>query len=213
MAPESRSATTGDPHSLARLEVHEGGVAVLTLDDPRRANAFTLDMCHQITAVVDRIEADSGVSSLVVTGAGSVFCAGADLSSLGTSREAGLRAIYDGFLRVARCSLPTVAAVNGAAVGAGMNLALAADVRLAARSARFDTRFLSLGIHPGGGHSWMLRRAVGHQTAAAMMLFGEVLDGVQADQRGLAHRCVPDDDLLENAIDLAAGAAQAPESS
>ena len=95
MAPESRSATTGDPHSLARLEVHEGGVAVLTLDDPRRANAFTLDMCHQITAVVDRIEADSGVSSLVVTGAGSVFCAGADLSSLGTSREAGLRAIYD----------------------------------------------------------------------------------------------------------------------
>ncbi|MFZ1308928.1 MAG: enoyl-CoA hydratase-related protein, partial [Candidatus Microthrix parvicella] len=70
--------------------------------------------------------------------------------------------------------------------------------------------FLSLGIHPGGGHSWMLRRAVGHQTAAAMMLFGEVLDGVQADQRGLAHRCVPDDDLLENAIDLAAGAAQAP---
>lgn len=212
MAPESRSATTGDPHSLARLEVHEGGVAVLTLDDPRRANAFTLDMCHQITAAVDRIEADSGVSSLVVTGAGSVFCAGADLSSLGTSREAGLRAIYDGFLRVARCSLPTVAAVNGAAVGAGMNLALAADVRLAARSARFDTRFLSLGIHPGGGHSWMLRRAVGHQTAAAMMLFGEVLDGVQADQRGLAHRCVPDDDLLENAIDLAAGAAQAPES-
>src|SRR5207253_5114344 len=72
--------------------------------------------------------------------------------------QPGLRSVYEGFLRVARSSLPTVAAVNGAAVGAGMNLALACDVRLAGRSARFDTRFLKLGLHPGGGHTWMLRR-------------------------------------------------------
>ncbi len=78
-----------------------------------------------------------------------------------THREAGLRAIYDGFLAVAHSPLPTLAAVNGAAVGAGVNLALACDVRIAGAGARFDCRFLDLGIHPGGGHTWMLRRIVG----------------------------------------------------
>lgn len=194
---------------LIRVERRDG-VAVLTLDDARRANAFTLAMCDQVVAAVDAVEGDPDVSALVVTGAGSVFCAGADLSSLGSSREDGLRAIYDGFLRVARCSLPTVAAVNGAAVGAGMNLALATDVRVVSPSARFDTRFLTLGIHPGGGHSWMLQRAVGHQAAAAMMLFGEVLDGDEAERRGLAHRCVEASDLVDAAVRLAAGVGAAP---
>ncbi len=194
---------------LIRVERRDG-VAVLTLDDPRRANAFTLAMCDQVVAAVDDLEADPDVAALVVTGAGNVFCAGADLSSLGDSREDGLRAIYDGFLRIARCSLPTVAAVNGAAVGAGMNLALATDVRVVSPSARFDTRFLNLGIHPGGGHSWMLRRAVGHQSAAAMMLFGQVLNGEEAERRGLAYRCVEDDTLLDAAVELAAGAGAAP---
>jgi enoyl-CoA hydratase len=100
--------------------------------------------------------------------------------------------------------------VNGPAVGAGMNLALACDVRLAGRSARFDTRFLQLGIHPGGGHTWMMRRIVGPQTTAATVLFGEVLDGAEAERTGLAWRCVDDDDLLPTAQRLAARAAAAP---
>ena len=79
-----------------------------------------------------------------------------------------------------RSPLPTVAAVNGPAVGAGMNLALACDVRIAGASARFDTRFLRIGLHPGGGHAWMLDRAVGPQAAAAMVLFGARLDGARA---------------------------------
>ena len=85
----------------------------------------------------------------------------------GRRSEKGLRHIYEGFLRIARCTLPTIAAVNGAAVGAGMNLALACDLRLAGRRARFDTRFLQLGIHPGGGHTWMFQRIAGPQAAAA----------------------------------------------
>lgn len=194
---------------LVRVERRDH-VAVLTLDDPRRANAFTLAMCDQINVAVDALESDPDVSALVVTGAGPGFCAGADLSSLGDSREHGLRAIYDGFLRIARCSLPTVAAVNGAAVGAGMNLALAADVRIVSPSARFDTRFLTLGIHPGGGHSWMLRRAVGHQNASAMMLFGQVLEGEEAERRGLAYRCVEAGSLTDAAVEFAAGAGAAP---
>ncbi len=111
---------------------------------------------------------------------------------------------------MARSPLPTLAAVNGPAVGAGMNLALACDVRLAGASARFDTRFLQLGIHPGGGHTWMLERAVGPSAAAAMVLFGQVVDGARAEQIGLAWRCVPDHDLLDEAMTMAGRAAAAP---
>jgi enoyl-CoA hydratase len=118
--------------------------------------------------------------------------------------------VYEGFLRVGRSPLPTIAAVNGAAVGAGMNLALCCDVRLAAERARFDTRFLQLGLHPGGGHTWMLQRLVGPQAARAMVVFGEVLDGRAAERIGLVWRCVPDDELLSAARDLAAKAASAP---
>ncbi|MBX3284501.1 MAG: enoyl-CoA hydratase [Actinobacteria bacterium] len=186
------------------------GVGVVTLDAPERRNAFVLDMCAETAAVLDDLEANPGVGALVITGAGSAFCAGADLSHLGGSQHEGLLAIYEGFLRVARSPLPTIAAVNGPAVGAGMNLALACDVRLACPSARFDTRFLDLGIHPGGGHTWMLQRIVGPQTAAAMVLFGQVLGGEEAERRALAWRCVPDQELVPVAIALGARAAAAP---
>lgn len=121
-----------------------------------------------------------------------------------------MRGIYEGFLRVARTPLPTVAAVNGPAVGAGMNLALCCDVRLAGTSARFDTRFLQLGIHPGGGHTWMLRRAVGPQTAMAAVVFGEVLSAAEAERHGLVFKCLPDDELLGAAVTMAERAAAAP---
>lgn len=185
-------------------------VSIITLDDPGRRNALNLDMCDELVAAVDAAEADADVGALVVTGAPPAFCAGADLSQLGASQREGLEAIYAGFLRVASSTLPTVAAVNGAAVGAGMNLALACDVRLAARRARFDTRFLDLGLHPGGGHTWMMRRAVGPQAAAAMVLFGQRLDGAEAERVGLVWRCVDDDALMDEAVAMAARAASGP---
>jgi enoyl-CoA hydratase len=100
--------------------------------------------------------------------------------------------------------------VNGPAVGAGMNLALGCDVRIAAARARFDTRFLQIGLHPGGGHTWMQRRIVGLQGAMAAVVFGQVLDGAEAERVGLAYRCVPDDELLDAAQEFARGAASAP---
>lgn len=190
--------------------VRTGRVAVLTLDDPQRRNALSMDLCAELAAHMDAAEADPDIGAVVITGAAPAFCAGADLTQLGGSRREGLLAIYDGFLRVAGSPLPTIAAVNGAAVGAGMNLALAADVRLAGRSARFDARFLDLGIHPGGGHTWMLRRIVGPQAAMAMVVFGQRLDGAEAERVGLAWRCVDDDDLLDTAVQMAARAADAP---
>ena len=196
--------------STVRLEV-EGGVATVTLDDPTRRNALSVAMVGEIVATFDALEGDAGVGAVVVTGTPPAFCAGADLSHLGQAPSGeGLGSVYEGFLRVARSALPTVAAVNGAAVGAGVNLALACDVRLAARSSRFDTRFLQLGLHPGGGHTWMLTRIAGPQTAAATVLFGEVLDGEAAERCGLAWRCVDDDALLDHARALAGRAASAP---
>jgi enoyl-CoA hydratase len=186
------------------------GVALVTLAAPERRNALTLPLVEEISAAVDRLEADPEVSALVVTGAPPAFCAGADLSHLGASQREGLTRIYEGFLRIGRSPLPTIAAVNGAAVGAGVNLALVCDVILTGASARIDTRFLQLGLHPGGGHTWMLRRRVGPQAAAAMVLFGEVLDGAEAARVGLAWRQVPDDELLPVAKELAGRAAAAP---
>ncbi|MBN2623677.1 MAG: enoyl-CoA hydratase [Acidimicrobiales bacterium] len=186
------------------------GVAVLALDAPDRRNALTLPMVDEITAAVDSVEADPAVGALVVTGTAPAFCAGADLSHLGESQREGLLRIYEGFLRISRSRLPTIAAVNGAAVGAGINLALVCDVIVAAESARFDTRFLQLGLHPGGGHTWMLQHRVGPQAAAAMVLFGRVLDGRQAQDAGLAWSCVADDELLAAARAMAGVAAAAP---
>jgi enoyl-CoA hydratase len=186
-------------------------VALVTVNDPERRNALTMPMIDELVGAFDLLEADADVGAVVITGAPPAFCAGADLSHLGASPSGeGLRAIYEGFLRVGRSSLPTLAAVNGAAVGAGVNLALCCDVRIAGRRAKFDTRFLQLGLHPGGGHTWMMRRVLGPQGAAATVLFGEVLDGEAAAAHGLVWACVDDDALLAKAGELAAKAAAAP---
>jgi enoyl-CoA hydratase len=199
-----------------RTEQHDA-VALVTLVDVERRNAMTATMVDEIVATFDALEADDETHAVVITGAAPAFCSGADVSSLGalaraeTQQErAQVTNIYEGFLRVLRSSLPTVAAVNGPAVGAGCNLALACDVRIAGTSARFDTRFLKIGIHPGGGHTWMLERAVGPQAAAAMVLFGTAIDGPRAAEIGLAWSCHPDDELVPASIAFAAGAARIP---
>jgi enoyl-CoA hydratase len=121
-----------------------------------------------------------------------------------------LSRIYEGFLRIARTPLPTIAAVNGAAVGAGMNLALCCDVRIAAHRAKFDTRFLQIGLHPGGGHTWMFQNIAGPQATMAAVVFGEILDGQEAQRVGLAYKCVPDDELISASRLMAVRAASAP---
>jgi enoyl-CoA hydratase len=184
------------------------GVGVITIDLPERRNSLTIPMSTQLAEHVAACEADDQVSAIVVTGAPPAFCAGADLTALGEAKEEGLRAIYSGFLAVARSSLPTIAAVNGAAVGAGLNLALACDVRLAGPGARFDARFLQLGLHPGGGMTWMVQRLVGPQTAAAMTLFGQVLDADAAVAKGLA--LAKADDVVSAAVELAQASVKAP---
>ena len=183
-------------------------VALITVNDPDRRNAVTDEMSRQLRAAVERAQADANVHAVVVTGAGKAFCAGADLSALGSAAKPGLLRIYDGFMAVGKCTLPTIAAVNGPAVGAGLNLALASDVRIAGPDALFDARFQKLGLHPGGGATWMLQRAVGPQVARAALLFGMRFDAESAVRHGLALSIA--DDPVAAALELAAGPAAAP---
>ncbi len=190
-------------------------VAILTLDDPERRNALTAPLVADIVTAMDALDDDPEIGAVVVTGAPPAFCSGADVHALramadGTQEPADVRDIYAGFLRILQSPLPTVAAVNGPAVGAGCNLALACDLRIAGTGAVFDARFLRIGIHPGGGHTWLLHRAAGPQATAAMDLFGARLDGERAATVGLAWECVPDAELLDRAVEHATRAAEIP---
>lgn len=190
--------------------------AVITLANAKRRNAINVEMVSEIIGTLDRIEANPDISAVVITGHGPAFCAGAELGHLMRVSEEydgaaeALRSVYRVFLRIDGCPLLTIAAVNGPAVGAGMNMALACDIRIAGHAARFATRFLALGLHPGGGHTWMLRRAVGAQAAMAAVLLDEELSGEDAARAGLAWRCVPDAQLMDQALLLAARAAAVP---
>jgi enoyl-CoA hydratase len=184
----------------------EDGVAVLTLDDPGHRNALSHSMSVALAAAVDTA-LDAGARAIVLAATPPVFCAGGSLDDL-IAPNVPLREMYTGFLRLADAPVPTIAAVGAPAIGAGVNLPLACDVVVTSPSAVFDPRFLDVGIHPGGGHLWRLGQRVGSQGAAAMVLFGDRLDGREAQARGLAWRCVPDEELLGTAVGLARNAAR-----
>jgi len=208
---EERTAQLSLPAMSTILVENHDRVAVITLNDPDRRNTVTAPMNAALIEAVAAAEADDGIGAIVLTGAGRGFCAGAHLDDLlGAQNADELSAIYEGFLAVAHSSLPTIAAVNGSAVGAGMNLALACDMILAGESAKFDSRFHQIAIHSGGGHTWRLRNKTDEQTAKAMVIFGERLTGQQAADAGLAWKCVSDGDLLSTAIAYATTAAAAP---
>ncbi|WP_459975765.1 enoyl-CoA hydratase-related protein [Nocardioides pyridinolyticus] len=185
-------------------------MAVITLDDAPHRNAITLELAASIDQVMTELEADDTISAVVVTGAGSAFCAGADLDVLLRGDLSEYRRLYDAFLRLSRSSLLTIAAVNGAATGAGFNLALCCDLRVVSPKARFIARFLEIGLHPGGSHTWMLQRAVGAQLAKALVLCGEELDGQRSVDAGLAIACVEPEELVRTAVDLGARAGSVP---
>jgi enoyl-CoA hydratase len=188
------------------------GAAWLTLDGPRTRNALDEDVAAALVAACERIDADPGIGVAVITGAHGTFCSGAvrgflnrladEPAHVGYDR---LGAVYAAFDRVGRLSVPTIARIEGAAVGAGLNLALAVDLRLAAEDARLISGFAPIGIHPGGGHLHLLARAAGRQAAAALGMFARTLSGTDAEAIGLVWDAVPSADL-----DHAVAAACAP---
>ena len=194
--------------SLVRFEIRDN-IALLTLNNPAKRNMLSAEVCELIVGHVQEAENNSDVKALIVTGQGSAFCAGGQLVDIKPER-AVLEKIYSGFLAVANCKVPTIAAVNGPAVGAGFNMAIGCDVRIVTEQARFEPRFFGLGLHPGGGNTWMLRQLANWDTAAGMLLFSQSLSGAEAVQRGLAWKLVDEGALIDEAFLLTANIRHLP---
>ena len=187
------------------------GVAVITLNRPTVMNALSTDLRREIQVAIRRAEAEARV--LVLTGAGRAFCSGQDLGDVDIDTvdlEAVLRDEYEPLLTaIANCPLPVIAAVNGAAAGAGAGLALACDVVIAAESASFIQAFTRIGLVPDAGGSYWLPRQIGMARALGAMLFAEKVSARQAADWGMIWAAVPDDAFaahwLGRARTLAAG--------
>lgn len=190
-------------------------VATITLNRPEKRNPISeAEMVDALVAALDRLNADAAVRAAILTGAGSAFSSGGDLRAMQHAAEArrqrpaetpryyrrGIQLIPHAFERL---DVPVIAAVNGPAIGAGLDLACLCDIRIAAESARFAESFVKLGIIPGDGGAWLLPRAVGFSKACEMAFTGDVLNAQEALACGLVSRVVPDGALLDAARDLA----------
>jgi enoyl-CoA hydratase len=194
------------------------GVAFITLNAPATRNALNNELADQIVAACDAADRDPAVGAAVISGAGGTFCSGADRGHLADvahdptedRRYASLSGIYQAFTRVGQLEMPVIAAVCGAAVGAGINLMLAADLRIVAEDARLISGFLRIGLHPGGGHFGLLAGRAGAEAAAAAGLFGEEISGLRAVQLGLAWEALPAGQVADRAAELARRPARDP---
>jgi enoyl-CoA hydratase len=195
--------------TVVRVE-QRGRVGVVTLDDPGHRNALSNALNDGLVAAIDELEAEPGVHVLLLTATPPVFCAGGFLPDLVAEDRPPLRHTYRSFERLAACGIPIVAAVTGPAIGAGINLVLASDVAIAAASATFDVRFLDIGIHPGGGFTAQLQRAVGSRRAAALILLADSLSAQDAVDAGLVHEVCADDETVARGLVLAERIAARP---
>ncbi|MDE2579783.1 MAG: 2-(1,2-epoxy-1,2-dihydrophenyl)acetyl-CoA isomerase [Hyphomicrobiales bacterium] len=207
---------TGTPDIL--LQSREGGVLILTLNRPDRFNAFTVDLHAQLAAALDAARADDGVRAILLTGAGKAFCAGQDLSDRSVAPGAGrpdlgesLEQRYNPLVRRLRAMpKPIVCAVNGAAAGAGANIALACDIVLAGKSAKFLQAFAKIGLVPDSGGTWILPRLMGDARARAAIFLAEQIPAEQAEQWGMIYRAVDDAMLMSEARAIAHRLADGP---
>lgn len=198
-------------YSTVQLERRPGGVAVMTLDRPDRLNAITFRMFEEWQQVCSEVAADDELRALVVTGAGRAFCAGLDLAEAATlsgmtatEMMRGQESWADATTAFHRLAKPVIAAVNGAAAGAGFSLALAADIRLATPAARFNAAFIRIGLSGGDcGSSYFLPRVVGSGRAAEILMTGRFVDADEAAAIGLVNRVVPAEQLLHEAVAVA----------
>lgn len=199
------------------LYVLKDGVATLTLNRPERLNSFTVAMHEELAAALDRAEAE-GARALLLTGAGRGFCAGQDLNDRAVSPGgaavdlgASVERFYNPLVRrLTGLPIPVICAVNGVAAGAGANIALACDIVLAARSAKFIESFAAIGLIPDSGGTWHLPRLTGQARALGMALTGEPVTAEVAQRWGLIWRCVEDEQLMAEAQALAARLAAGP---
>ncbi|MFL6138562.1 MAG: enoyl-CoA hydratase/isomerase family protein [Frankiaceae bacterium] len=209
---------TDPPTEPLRVERRDDGVVLVTLARPELRNAMTAELTAAWGDAMAALRRDRTLRCVVVTGDGPAFCAGGDLGWIAGSPDlrvddlrARMLAFYRTWLSIRDLDVPTIAAVNGAAVGAGLCLALACDLRWAAAGARLSAPFASLGLHPGMAATWLLPEVVGVARARELLLTGRAVDAAEAAAIGLVNAVVPADALLDEALRVAATVAgQAP---
>ena len=205
-------------NELITLEVAEH-VATVTLNRPERLNAMGVDMRNQLLEALDQFESDPGVRVIMLTGAGRAFCSGGDVKEMNDRRNAGTSTrrgpeviqMRDRILlKLQRMPKPVIAAVNGIAAGAGMNLALGCDLRIVSDKAAFGQVFVKRGLHPDWGGTYLLPRLVGLTKALELTLFGDMISAEEALRIGMVNRVVPHGDFQEAAMDWAGQLAEGP---
>jgi 2-(1,2-epoxy-1,2-dihydrophenyl)acetyl-CoA isomerase len=192
-------ASHAAPSSPVLLEAQHEGIATLILNRPDRLNALNSELASALNEALTRISLDTSVHVVVLTGAGRAFCAGGDLGMIGKGRERGetselgplLRSGMQAVLKMRTMPQPVIAAVNGAAAGAGMNIALAADMRISAEEAVFGQNFAKVGLFPDYGGTYFLPQLVGPGIAAEMFYTGDMIDARTALRLGIVNRVVP----------------------
>lgn len=206
------TAETAPAH--LRIDRPSDGVVVLTLDNPDQRNAMSEAMTASWVAAVDELAADRSVRAVVVTGAGSAFCSGGNTGWISSEPDASVDdlrtrmiAFYRAWLSIRRLEVPTIAAVNGPAIGAGLCLALACDLRYAAGSARLGAPFVRLGMHAGMAATYLLPNVVGEAHARDLLLTGRTVDAEEALRLGLVSRVLPDEEFHKGVLEVATGIA------
>jgi enoyl-CoA hydratase/carnithine racemase len=210
MSTPSPTAPPVPALSHLRLERPSEGVALLVLDNPDVRNAMSEEMTASWVTAVDALAADPTVRVVVVTGEGSAFCSGGDTSWIAGEPDAGvdrlrtrMLAFYRAWLTIRRLEVPTIAAVNGPAIGAGLCMALACDIRYAAEGARMGVPFVRLGLHPGMAGTHLLPEVVGLAAARDLMLTGRLVRDEEALRLGLVSRVLPAGTFLEQVLETA----------
>jgi 2-(1,2-epoxy-1,2-dihydrophenyl)acetyl-CoA isomerase len=212
---------SGSEHLLVELG---HGVATLTLNRPEKLNALSAEMVTKAIATLELLASDSSIGCIVVTGAERGFCAGGDVSAMNAGQGSGAAMTYEQRLDRQRTShrlsgllysLPkvTIAAVNGAAAGAGLGIALACDLRIASSQAKFTTAFAKVGLGGDFGITWPLTRLLGEAKAKELLFLSEVLTAEQALQIGLVNRVIPHEQFSATVAELAARIAKGPQAS
>ena len=207
-------------HDLAQLRVErrDDGVAVLTLDNPEQRNAMSEEMTASWVTAVDALAADRGLRAVVVTGEGTAFCSGGNTGWIASEPDAGVDLLrtrmisfYRAWLSIRRLEVPTIAAINGPAIGAGLCLALACDLRYAAEGARLAVPFVKLGMHAGMAATYLLPNVVGEAHARDLLLTGRTVLADEAMRLGLVSGVLPAEGFLDTVRGTASGiAATAP---
>lgn len=198
----------------------DGPIAYLTLNRPETHNTIDLDMLRALRAQVDEIKSSPDIRVVILTGTGRFFCSGANLTGMGNLlgedgpkgaagvREAA-REIYRSGLCLLELEVPVIAAINGHAVGGGLAMSLACDIRLVAENAKMGANFVRIGLHPGLAVTYFLPRIVGFARAAELLFTGRIFKGAEAVEMGLATAAVPSDDVMTRAKEIAADIAEA----